>query len=312
MADADSTRSPPSGYSHEAYAHALAEFGRPRPLPASGGHVLERTIEGVDLRDAMGCYPLFSCPHWERLGEDLDALRPHLVSVTLVTDPFGAYDQQGLEALFPDRCVPFKEHVVVDVGLAAGDGWSSHHRRNVRRVSQSLEVDFPDPNEEVLAEWTKLYGVLIERHGITGMARFSVESFRRQFATPGLFVARARIGSETVGMTLWYADGNVAYYHLGAYTQEGYEQRASFAMFPRVFSKLSEQGLAWLDLGAGAGADGDASDGLTRFKRGWSKHTRTAWLCGRVFDLVRYEDLARKTGTEGSPWFPAYRSGEFS
>src|SRR3990172_4731763 len=75
-----------TGYLHPGHAASLAEFGTPRPLPHSGGWLLERTIPGSESRDAMGCYPLFACRDWSRLPMDLEDLARDLVSVSLVTD----------------------------------------------------------------------------------------------------------------------------------------------------------------------------------------------------------------------------------
>ena len=89
--------------------------GRPiRWLPASGGWLLERPIAGSDYRDAMGCYPLFVCRDWGGLAADLEPLRHELVSLALVTDPFGQYDEALLHGCF-DVVMPFKPHFVADL-----------------------------------------------------------------------------------------------------------------------------------------------------------------------------------------------------
>ncbi|MBK7653160.1 MAG: hypothetical protein IPJ20_23890 [Flammeovirgaceae bacterium] len=66
-------------------------------------------------------------------------------------------------------------------------------------------------------------------------------------------------------MLLWYVQGNVGYYHLGAYSSEGYKLNVSFALFWTLLDYFSKEGLQWLSLGAGAGINGDENDGLTRF-----------------------------------------------
>ncbi|MFN2432186.1 MAG: hypothetical protein ABR599_05105, partial [Gemmatimonadota bacterium] len=98
------------GYLHEAYVEALREFGTPRRLPASGGWILEREIPGTRHRDAIGCYPLFTCLNWQRLREDLEQLQGELVSLTIVADPLAAPDRSELVRAFPDLARPFKEH----------------------------------------------------------------------------------------------------------------------------------------------------------------------------------------------------------
>jgi hypothetical protein len=299
-----------AGYRHPAYARALEEFGRPLHLPGCDGWLLERPIVGRAATDATGCYPLFGCGDWSRLPADLDALAGRLVSVVLVTDPFGAFRPEDLAPAF-DRFSPFKEHLVVDLGLPPGSTVSTHHRRNIRKASRVIEVERCDQPLDHLADWVALYANLITRHGIGGVARFSEASFAAQLRVPGLTMLRAVHRGETVGMTLWYLQDSVAYYHLGSYSDAGYELGASFPLFAFAIESYSREA-AWLSLGAGAGLDGSADDGLTRFKRGWSSGSRTAYLAGRILDAGAYDDFVRSSGMAPDPYFPLYRKGEFA
>ena len=127
---------------------------------------------------------------------------------------------------------------------------------------------------------------------------------------PGLVAFRAEAGGATVGMLLWFVQGDVAYYHLGAYDEAGYARNASFALFWRSIEWFTGR-VRWLDLGAGAGL-GDGSGGLDRFKAGWATGTRTAYLCRHVFRPDRYDAIARAAGTPDAAYFPSYRAGEFA
>jgi hypothetical protein len=127
-----------------------------------------------------------------------------------------------------------------------------------------------------------------------------------------MVLLRATHKETTVGITLWYVQGDVGYYHLGAVSEAGYELRASFALFRFAIEYFATIGLRWLDLGAGAGIKSNDIDGLTRFKRGWSTGTRTAYFCGRIFDRTRYLEIAKASPAFATGYFPIYRSGEFS
>ena len=115
----------------------------------------------------------------------------------------------------------------------------------------------------------------------------------------------------TVGMTLWYVQDTVAYYHLGASSDLGYELRASFALFWLAIEYFASKGLHWLNLGAAAGITSAADNGLSRFKRGWSTGTRTAYVCGGIFAPDKYSELVKATNHPTTKYFPAYRTGEF-
>ena len=300
-----------TGYLHETYARSLAEFGVPRNLHHSQGWVLVRPIAGFAHHDAMGCYPLFACRDWSKLVQDLQDLSDDLVALSVVTDPFGQYDAAYLRQCFVDVVKPFKQHFVIDLHRPVESYVNKHHLRNARKARQTLRVKKCEQPVLLLDDWTALYDTLIERHDITGITHFSRASFAMQLQVPGLVALRAVHKGETVGMLLWYVQGEVGYYHLGAYSPLGYELRASFALFPFAIEYFKASGLRWLNIGAGAGVGSDGTDGLTRFKKGWSTGTRMAYFCGKIFDHARYREIVRAKGVVGTDYFPAYRLGEF-
>jgi hypothetical protein len=295
-----------SGYAHPAYARALEEFGEPRSLDRCGGYLLERPVPGGG-RDAAGCYPLFSCERWGGLGEDLAALEGELVSVVMVVDPFGEPTADELREWFPDHVVAFKQHFVVDLTRWEPAAVARHHRRNTRRGLARVAVEQVGEPTAGLAEWNELYAGLIRRHNVEGVAAFSPESFARQFRVPGLVVFRATAADETVGMCLWYVSRGVAYWHLSAYRERGYELDASYALMWFAIQHFASTGERWLELGGNAGSGMDADSGLSFFKRGWSTETRWAYLCGRILDRRRYAEAGRSSGGGGTAYFPAYR-----
>ncbi len=300
------------GYQHRLYAASFFELGCCRRLPHCGGWVLVRPIPCTDRLDAMGLYPFFCCRDWSQLAGDIGSLGDQVVCLSLVTDPFGDHDEHLLRDCFPEVHRPFKEHFVVDLRQHPDEFLAAHHRRNIAKASDRVAVEQVSEPSDLLEEWVRLYGVLCQRHDIRGMTAFSKASFERQLKVPGIIVLRATYAGETVGILLWYASAKVAYYHLGAYTERGYQLRASFALFWHAINYFREAGFSWLSLGAGAGAQGDKTDGLTRFKAGWSTGTRTAYFCGRVFDRAAYERLCGPHAGRSAGYFPQYRAGEYA
>ena len=298
-----------TGYLHPAYAASFCDWGQPLSLPRSGGWLVARTIPGTDARDAMGCYPIFACRCWEGLGEDISSLAQDFVAVSLVTDPFGDFEPQMLQRVFPDRCVPFKEHLVADLSVSRELAVASHHRRNALRALRHFRVDLCTRPLDFLDDWVCLYQSLMMRHGIVGLLRFSRAIFARQFEVPGLTLLRAELDGVIVGMAMWYEQHDVAYFHLSAFDREGYKWGgASYALLWTAWEWFAPRA-HWLALGAAAGSIAQ-EDGLSQFKRGWATASRTVYFCGRVFDPKRYEELT----CHGSKtdYFPAYRAGEFA
>ena len=292
-----------NGYAHGDYAAALAEFGTPRLLPASKSWILTAPIAGFPLVDARSCYPLFAASDWSGLSSDLVAV-DDLVSLVIVADPFGGYQLETLRECFPDLLLNYKEHYIIDLGNPV---IAPHHARNIRKARVEVEL-CPQP-ADFADDWLKLYANLVNRHAIQGMAAFSPTSLAAQLRVPGIVMFRAVMNAETVGIVVWYTQGEVGYYHLAAYTDEGYQNGASFALFAQAITYFKTR-LRWLNLGAGAGLTSNGSDGLTRFKSGWASGTRTAYLCGCIFDHAAYEALVQARGIEGEGFFPLYRKGE--
>lgn len=294
-------------YLSKDYALSFDEYGDVFYVSKSGGWLLKRPIPDSKYYDAMGCYPIFCCRDWTYLAEDLAMQNDGLVSLTLVTDPFGEYNVSLLQECFPDLVVPFKEHYVIDLIANPNVFVHPQHKKKADKALQSLLVECYPPSNTLLVEWIDLYDNLIARHDIRGIAAFSSQSFASQFQVPGLVVFRAEYLGRCVGMLLWYVQGDIAYYHLGAYHNEGYKLKASFALFWKSIEYFKKLGVIWLSLGAGAGLQ-QADDGLTRFKSGWATGTKTAYLCGRIWNRAVYEKLSQRC--QETKFFPAYRAGE--
>ncbi len=297
-----------SGYLHAAYAESLCHLGRPRFLSRAGAWVLERAVPTTPHHDAVSCYPFLVCGDWRRLPEDLASLSSDLVSFSAVTDPFADFDAQRLEQVFPDLFVPYKQHFVVD--LCSDLKIDAHHRRNVRRALRHVNVERCPDTANFGDDWVRLYANLATRHKMSAFSNFPESSLLDLLAVPGIVVYRAECLGHTVGAVLCFIQGEVAYYHLGAYSDEGYRLGAAFALFDQMLRSLRGDGLRWLSLGAGAGTDAAMTDGLTRFKKGWANETRTVYLCGRIYNRLAYDELVKARGIARGNYFPLYRQGE--
>ena len=298
-----------TGYLNNLYAESLAEFGNPRQLPQCGGWILQRNIPGFNYYDAMGCYPLFTCRDWSKIHLDLVNLENELVSLGLVTDPFGLYDLTYLNQCF-DVVLPFKDHFVIDLRHSSELIVSSHHRYYARKALRNIAVEVCLKPTQFLDEWVSLYATLIERHNLKGIKAFSKTAFAKQLSIPGIIMFRAIHEDITVGSQLWYVQGNVGYNHLAVSSSEGYNLGASYATYMSAIQYFVDK-LSCLDLGAGAGINSNEKDGLSKFKSGWSNVTRPTYFCGRILDKEKYSEINQIKGICKTSYFPAYRQGEF-
>tara|TARA_R110002124_G_scaffold2530_2_gene16002 strand:- start:10704 stop:11606 length:903 start_codon:yes stop_codon:yes gene_type:complete len=295
------------GYACSAYAESLGEFGTPRKLVESGGWILERAIPDSALRDAIGCYPIFSCSDWSRLHLDFDSIGDELVSVSMVPDPFGNYDIAYLRESFRDLVIPFKQHYVVDMERSLDDMMSRHHKLAVRKAQRKIQTEVCPEPLEFLDEWIALHQNLVLKHSITGIRGFSRRAFEQQLKTPGIVVLLAKHNGETVGAQLWFQQQKVAFGHVLAFSDIGYKLGASYALYWFALNYFSCK-VRWCDLGGVAGHSDSTSRGLHQFKEGWSAEKRTAYFCGRILNATRYKELVAKKNSTAD-FFPAYRQG---
>jgi len=295
----------PTGYLHPAYAASLSEFGTPRYLPLSGAWILTRRVPGTPYTDGMGLYPITCCRDWGWLREDIEGLFD-LVSLVFVIDPFWGYKWKDLGFLDIKRT--YKTHYYLDTELDITP--SAHHVRAAKRAGEKVDVVVISRPHDALDDWTNLYNTLINHHGIEGITKFSRNAFDIQLQVPGIFAIQALQDNIPCSMLLFYVQGKVAYYHLGASTPEGYEVGASHALFQAAIKTLAPK-VRYISLGGGAGLEQDPTDGLTRFKRGWAPLACPSYLGGAILRPAIYGELsARIKGGSSAQrdYFPAYRT----
>lgn len=298
-----------TGYLHPDYAKSLAEFGILRELSRSGSWILVRQIPGLPYHDAMGCYPLFCCQDWSKLHLDLEEIGTDLVSLSLVADPFGDYDEAYLRQCF-DLVIAFKEHFVTDLRRPLSEIASKNRRKKARRALKKIQIDVYHEPKFLLDTWIDLYKVLVKKHNIQGIRRFSRAAFAKQLDLPGAVMLCAVYHNTTIGVLWNFVQGDTVYGHLAAFSKLGYHLGASHALDRYSIDYFGNKA-RWIDLGGGAGIGGDDEDSLSQYKRGWSTGTRTAYFCGRIFDHDKYAEIVKSRGISETNYFPAYRRGEF-
>ncbi len=298
-----------TGYLHHQYALSLAEWGDPVSLSSSGGWLLSRCIPKTGFRDLMGCYPVFCCEDFTRLHEDIVPLSRTHVSLALVADSSGEYDEALLRATF-DRVRAFKSHFFAELDRPWEQIASKHHRYYARKSLAKVVVEPILNLPGFLDIWCALYQNLVRRHALCGIKAFSRRSFAVQLSIPGLIGLRAVHRGQTVGAHLWMTHNRVVHSHLAAFSDKGYELMAAYALYAGAIQYFTGK-VRWLNFGAGAGLGEERTDGLTQFKRGWATTTRTAWFCAKVLQPEHYSALSALKCKIDNDYFPAYRHGEF-
>lgn len=279
-------------YADPAYAASLAEHGRPLLLPASGASVLVVPVGASGHVEAVGPYPLLSCPRPDGLVEDLAVVAASgAVTLTAVLDPMRPLPS-GLEA-HADVLRPFKRHFVTLLEDDAPDVPSSHHRRALRRARAHVEVVVDAGADADVAAWWALWEGRARELGLTGMRAPARDAFARSFALDGAVVLWAWSGGALMAAQVVLLSDQVAHAHLAVVTPAGRAVGAGYALDAATLelARGRVRAVHW----GGAAGDVDVDDGLATYKRGWSNDVRTAHLLGVVLDREAFHALAAAT-----------------
>lgn len=288
-------------YAGLTYARSLSHIGQALAVPEWGGHVLMRPTPDGDHHDSVGPYPLTALASDADLTGGLKRLKDEgLVSVVVVLDAASRPPIEALTTAF-DLARPFKAHYIHDrrLGLPV---YGKHHRYEVKRAHARVEAREIALSDH-LPEWTRLYGELIARHGLSGVHVFADAHNLALASMPGLRAFGAFIDGRLVSAHLFVVHEARAISHLAASSAQGYAAGAAYAVNDVALAGLSD--CVTINFGGGAGTGDAAGDGLSRFKAGFANTTETAWLCGAVLDPDAYRALS--AGRQDNGFFPAYR-----
>jgi len=297
------------GYLHPLYAQSFLEIGEPIFLPNARGWLIKRQIPGTSQFDAMGPYPLFFCEAWEELPRDLDSLREDLVSVSLVIPPQVVFPFDNYQSYF-ETFFPYKDHYLLDLTLPLNEVISKGRRKDARRALRNIEIEVVTSPNIDLKEWCQIYDNLILKHNIRGVRRFSENSFKSQLSIPGMHFIRAFHNSELVGGSLYLEQGDCVFFHLSAFSEEGYNLDAAYAV-KWVALEFFKDKVRWMNLGGSTTKAKGQFSGLDQFKKGWSSETAKSFFCGKIINQVRYNEIIQRKENSNNDWFPAYRAGDY-
>jgi hypothetical protein len=258
----------------------------------------------------MGTYPVFCCDNWNALADDLNDLSIDLVSIVLITDPFGKYNRATLELCF-DNTIKLKDHYVLDLTRPLNESISKSNRTAAKLALRNLQVRIVPKPLISIDTWMTLYGSMVDRLNIKGIRKFSRDGIEQQLNTPGAMLFEAKSGDQGVGLDVVFVDNDVAYGHACAFNEEGYKARASYATRWSIIEHLQGK-VHYLDFGGGLSTkEAGESDGLTAYKKRWTNCTKPVFICTSVRNQKLYTQLTNQFGSMKSNYFPNYRAEEF-
>ena len=288
-------------YASAAYAAGLSHVGAPFEVPEWGGHVLVRPTPSGEGLDAAGPYPLTMLTAEADVAGGLLRLKAAgAVSAVIVLDAARGPPAASAEAAF-DFARPFKAHFFHDRAVGPLE-LQKHHRYELRRAMAEVstrEIRLADHAQD----WLHLYAALEAKHDVGGVHAFPAAHHHCLAQLPGVRTFGAFVEDRLVSAHLFITHAGYAVSHLAASTPEGYAARAAYAVNARAILELEDCDL--INFGGASGAQDDPTDGLARFKRGFSNRVAASKLCGSVLDPKAYESLS--SGFEGGAFFPAYR-----
>lgn len=188
--------------------------------------------------------------------------------------------------------------------------YSSNHRRNIRKLSESnfmLEWN----NWHELDKFLEIYTETMQREDASDYYFFPEDYFKRLKDILGedhidlLFVKNGN--GEAVAGGIFCKNDHIIQYHLGGTKTDYLKKAPSKLLFDGIIKKYSEK-VDYLNLGGGVGNE---EDSLFRFKEGFGKAYRKFSTLRIVNDRQRYNNLCQEYSKEElynlTDFFPLYR-----
>jgi hypothetical protein len=265
---------------------------------------LIRKIPESQHLDAAGPYPFTQLSRVASPDKLRGALRDRgLISFVAVTEVNGDYANWAPEVF--DWAHPYKAHFVIDRSIGPVT-FSKHHRYEIRKAAQACDTRLIALCD-YLDNWCSLYDNLTSIHRLDGIHSFSRSYFETLARMKECVTVGAFVDEKLVSAHIWLRTAGTAVSHLAASSKEGYACGAAYAVNDFAISMFEDCKI--IDLG-GVADSSKSSDGLRRFKKGFTNDTRHNWICGAIADRGIYETLCRKAGVPADlmTYFPAYRA----
>lgn len=259
-----------------------------RPIPLSG------------YQDAISIYPFDLDAHQHSL--EVAERHAGIVSSIGISDPLGMplTDRPSTEA--------YKHHHICDLKKYSEHTLPENHRRNIKKCFKTGHIAMNMlPNViGTAAACHQVYQNLVRRHEIPDawFTNYSQEQFEHLLEAPGAILFQY-FGKDNAleGISLFYFNGANVYYHLSAQSEVAYENASMFGMMHTALRFFKKLGANRVVLGS---VPEGGSDGLERFKAGFSHNWKHNYITRIIHDQEAYEILSK--GKESTGFFPQYRS----
>ena len=195
----------------------------------------------------VGATPCFSASDWGRISSDLRLLENRIVSLTLVTDPFGDFTRESLEEIF-HRVRHYKNHLISDLFQSPDTFVSRHHLREWRLAKRVVEVETCERPVDQLDDFEAFYSDLITRHGIKGNSGVFSRRVRDSIFAPGGGAVSGATRGSGCRRTLVVRAGRRGIQSPAASSEQGYRSRAGFALYGHALRWFANR-VRYLDLG---------------------------------------------------------------
>lgn len=181
------------------------------------------------------------------------------------------------------------------------------HRYDIKRAArEGAHVVTASGVDADLAEFQALYADTMERLGADNYYRLPLSYFEAlgDRLGPDLVLARARLGTTTIGASLFLKSRSSRriHYHFSATPAEHLQLQPSKLILDHVITSHLSGAYTHLHLGGGRGA---GVDQLLHFKQGFGDTALDYYTLRMITARDRYRELSGSDTTEG--YFPAYR-----
>jgi len=197
-----------------------------------------------------------------------------------------------------------RDVVVVSLENDILSSYTSKVRNTIKRATEKVLVQESDNLEKFI----ELYSETMKKNEATEFYFFDERLFKNLYSIKEVKLYEVLFENEVVAMGFFMEGSDLMHYHLSANSQLSYGLNANYALLYRLSEVAKAEGKSYLVLGGGTTALED--DPLLKFKKKFSKETKSFYISGKIYNREVYDNylkLWEEQSPENIKYFLKYR-----
>ena len=301
-----------TGYQSKGYIKSYYQDSDMVYLANADGWLGKRLINHNGECDLSGGYPMAFFNNLPCIEQDFRPLvKQGFISMTFVTNQINNLTVNKLSQKV-DLFKPFKKHYLATLEKPWENVVRRTMKKNALRAFKLFDVSPVDSlyNSDYAETLWRLHQKSLAGKHISIDYPINFNVLKEQLNMPGIKLFKGEYNNKIHGIACYIEVADKVYGHVIGSTQFGLNNHLNYGLYA-VALKYYHKQKAFIDFGGNAGLVNDSSCGLSKFKSGWSSHVANTYICGKILNSNKYQQLIGER-FKNSKYFPAYRDPQIN